>query len=109
MDGVSLPGLVEELLSTARTASSSRSAHTIHGGHEHALRQTLIALTAGHGLGEHESPGEATLQVLAGRVRLVADGESWEGATGDYVVIPPARHSLDAVKDCVVALTVVTR
>ena len=109
MESVFLPGLVEELLATARTASSSRSAHTIHGGHDHALRQTLIALTAGHGLGDHESPGEATLQVLAGRVRLVADGEAWEGATGDYVVIPPARHSLDAVEDCVVALSVVTR
>ncbi len=109
MHVVSLLGLAEESLTTARAASSSRSAHTIHGGHDHALRQTMIALVAGHGLGEHESPGEATLQVLSGRVRLTAGAETGEAAAGDFIVIPPARHSLDALEDSVVVLSVVTR
>ena len=88
---------------------SGRSAHTVHGGHEHALRQTLIALTAGSGLAEHDSPGEATLQVLRGRVRLTTAGESAEAAAGDLLVIPPQRHSLEAIDDSAVLLTVALR
>ena len=81
----------------------------MHGGHEHALRQTLIALTAGSGLAEHNSPGEATLQVLRGRVRLTAAGDSVEAEAGEFLVIPPQRHSLDAIDDSAVLLTVALR
>ena len=42
------------------------SAHTVYGGHQHTLRQTLIALTAGTSLDDHDSPGEATIRVLHG-------------------------------------------
>ena len=72
MQKESLTALVRHHLEKASSASSGRSAHTIYGGHEHALRQTLIALRAGSNLDEHENPGEATLQVLHGRVTLVA-------------------------------------
>lgn len=107
MESHSLMVLATELLSEARTASSGRGARTIYGGRDHALRQTLVALTAGSRLAEHESPGEATLQVLTGRVRLTAGGDSWHGGAGDYVHIPPHRHSLDAIDDAVIVLTVV--
>lgn len=106
MNGLSLDTLAEEELTKARGARAGRSAHTVHGGHEHALRQTLISLVAGRTLGEHESPGEATLQVLRGRVRLHADDQTWEGGDGDYVLIPPVRHDLEAVEDSAVLLTV---
>jgi quercetin dioxygenase-like cupin family protein len=109
MDTVSLTTLVDEHLAAARTAGSGRSAHTVHGGHEHALRQTVIALTAGSGLAEHNSPGEATLQVLRGRVRFTTGGQSAEVAAGDLLVIPPERHSLDALDDSAVLLTVALR
>ena len=109
MDTVSLTTLIDEHLAAARTAGSGRSAHTVHGGHEHALRQTVIALTAGSGLAEHNSPGEATLQVLRGRVRLTTAGQSAEAAAGDLLVIPPERHSLDALDDSAVLLTVALR
>ena len=62
MQKESLTALVRHHLGTASTAPSGRSAHTIYGGHEHALRQTLIALREGTSLGEHENPGEATVQ-----------------------------------------------
>ncbi|HET9500823.1 MAG TPA: cupin domain-containing protein [Marmoricola sp.] len=102
---VSLTEVVDELLAKAAASSSRREGRTVHGGREHALRQTLIALLAGEQMQEHESPGEATLQVLRGRVRLVVGPDSTELAAGDYLVIPPARHSLDAVEDSVALLT----
>jgi quercetin dioxygenase-like cupin family protein len=106
MDSISLTGLADEKLAEARETHSGRAAHTIHGGHTHELRQTVLALLAGHDLSEHDSPGEATLQVLRGHVRLTTGGDSWDGKAGDYVAIPPERHALAAVEDSVVILTV---
>jgi quercetin dioxygenase-like cupin family protein len=102
----SLEALGREHLDRAASGSTGRSATTVVGGHEQVLRQTLIALRAGTSLTEHDSPGEATIVVLRGRVRLHADDDSWEGRTGDLLAIPPARHSLAAVEDSVVLLTV---
>ena len=106
MDSVSLTSLAEEKLAEARQAHSGRASHTIHGGHTHELRQTVMALLAGHEHSEHDSPGQASLQVLQGHVRLTAGDDAWTGKAGDYVVIPAQRHSLQAVDDSVVMLTV---
>ena len=105
----SLSELVRHHLETALIASSGRSAHTVYGGHEHTLRQTLIALRAGSSLNEHETPGEATLQVLQGRVTLVAGDNRWDGARGDLMTIPDSRHALEALEDSAVLLTVAIR
>jgi quercetin dioxygenase-like cupin family protein len=109
MQKLSLDALAREHLERAHAEASGRSSETVVGGHEHALRQTVVALTAGTTLGEHENPGEATVHVLSGRVRLGADGDAWEGRRGDLIVIPPARHDLHAVEDAVVLLTVAMR
>jgi quercetin dioxygenase-like cupin family protein len=109
MNTRSLSSLSEEHLALAKDSSSGRSAVTIFGGQEHDMRQTLIALAGGSRLHEHDSPGEATLQVLSGDVRLTTDGDAWDGTAGDYLVIPPERHGLEAVTDAVVLLTVATR
>ncbi|MCQ4202553.1 cupin domain-containing protein [Streptomyces sp. NPDC060311] len=109
MRKLSLDALAREHLEQAAASPSGRSATTVHGGHELVLRQTLLALTAGTTLAEHENPGEATVQVLRGRVRLTSGDDSWEGRTGDLILIPPARHSLEALEDSAVLLTVAKR
>ena len=106
MQTTSLTELVHQHLTAARGASSGRSAHTVYGGHEHTLRQTLIALASGHSLDEHESRGEAALQVLHGSVCLTEDESAWDGSAGDLLVIPLGRHGLEALEDSVVLLTV---
>ncbi|MGB3697093.1 MAG: cupin domain-containing protein [Gordonia sp. (in: high G+C Gram-positive bacteria)] len=106
MTAVSLPDLAAELLAEARAAHSGRASRTVRGHRDHRLRHTLIALRGGSELSDHESPGEATLQVLSGRVRLTgADGE-WAGTTGALIDIPPVRHGLIADEDSTVLLTV---
>ncbi|MGI9125000.1 MAG: cupin domain-containing protein [Mycobacterium sp.] len=106
MDGISLTRLAEEQLHAARSGSAGRAAHTVHGGHDHMLRQTLIALTAGSELAEHNSPGQSTLQVLQGQVRVTAGDDIWAGGPGDLLVLPRERHGLYADSDAVVLLTV---
>jgi quercetin dioxygenase-like cupin family protein len=109
MEKQSLTALVRHHLQLAVQASSGRSAHTVYGGHEHTLRQTLIAMVAGQALAEHDSPGEATVHVLQGRVRLVAGDVSWNGSPGDLLTVPASRHSLEAVETSAILLTVAQR
>lgn len=108
MQKVSLTALGRHHLEQARRASSGRSAETVFGGHEHHLRQTLIAIRAAESLSEHANPGEATVQVLVGRVLLRSGSTEWNGSPGDLLTVPDARHSLDAVEDSVILLTVVS-
>ncbi len=108
-DALSLQRLADVQVAAAKAASSGRSAHTVYGGRGHTLRQTVLALAAGYGLDDHESPGEATLLVLRGRVQLSAASASVEGGVGDYLPIPNERHSLSALEDSAVLLTVVAK
>ena len=109
METISLIDMAEEKLAQARQAHSGRAAHTIHHGHDHELRQTVLALAAGTSWPEHDGPGEATLQVLHGHVRLSTNANVWEGKSGDYVAIPLERHPLAAIQDSVVLLTVIAQ
>lgn len=108
MESLSLTALGEEHLAKARAGTNGRSAITVHGRHDYVLRQTLIALVEGEALAPHDSPQEATLQVLSGRVRLETGEQIWEGGGGELLVIPPERHDLLALEDSVVLLSVGT-
>ncbi len=106
MEKFSLQAMARELLERARGGSGGRAEATVIGGHERVLRQTVIAMVKGTALGEHGSPDEASVHVLAGRVRLSAGQHSWEGRQGDLLVVPDSSHSLQALEDSAVLLTV---
>lgn len=100
-----LPGLLAE----ARSASAGRSGRKLVGGPHSHMTQTMIALRSGERLKEHENPGEATVLVLHGRVRLEAasDGVTVQGQKHALLQVPPSRHALVALEDSVVLLTAV--
>jgi quercetin dioxygenase-like cupin family protein len=106
MQKFSLDATARELLERARGGHGGRAGTTVIGGHEKVLRQTVIAMLNGATLAEHENPGEATVHVLAGRVRLSAGQHSWEGRRGDLLMVPDSPHSLQALEDSAVLLTV---
>ena len=104
-DGVvHLADLADRLLDAARAHPSQRAAETINSGP--LMRATVIALAAGAELAEHGSPPAATLQVISGQARLHTAGQAWVLHDGQIVAIPPQRHTLSAITDAVVLLTV---
>jgi len=106
---LSLDATARELLEAAGRSTAQRASRTVVGGHEHAMRQNVLALKAGASLTEHENPGEATVYVIKGRVELSAGDESWQARTGDLIEIPPLRHALRALEDSAILLTAVPR
>lgn len=103
----SLRRVGDEQLDAARAARAGRAAHTVFGGQDRALRQTVLALAAGNRLDDHQSPGEATLLVLRGKVQIGTATHTVGGAEGDFLVIPDEVHNLVALEDSAVLLTVV--
>ena len=102
---VDVHALAEELLAKATSERSGRAGHTLPHPVD-GLRQTVIALRGGAELGEHESPGPASLLVIRGRVRLVAGEETVELTTHQIGPVPNRRHGLHADEDSVVLLSV---
>ncbi|WP_424529938.1 cupin domain-containing protein [Sphaerisporangium viridialbum] len=105
----SLDELAGRLLDRAAGSAGGHAAEGVVGGRERVLRQILIGMVKGSALREHESPGEATVHVLRGRVGLASGETSWEGRAGDLLLVPDARHSLEAFEDSAILLTVVKR
>jgi quercetin dioxygenase-like cupin family protein len=106
MEKSSLIALARELVESAGSTSSGRASRTVFGGHNHVLRQTVIALWMGQELSDHQNPGEATLQVLVGHIRLKTAQTQWEGKPGDLIIIPESVHSVEAVESSAILLTV---
>jgi quercetin dioxygenase-like cupin family protein len=109
MQKFSLDAVAREQLAAAGRTPARRVATTIVGGHEHVMRQTVVALKADAVLAEHENPGEATVYIISGRIELGVGADVWQARTGDLVEIPRARHSLRALEDSALLLTAVPR
>lgn len=106
MDKKSLTAVARQQLKLAATASSGRSSQTIFGGHSKSLRQTVVGLCAGQSLAEHDNPGESTILILSGKLQLKSGENTWKGSTGDMLIVPNARHSVEALEDVAFLLTV---
>jgi quercetin dioxygenase-like cupin family protein len=102
-----IQAVATELLQQAGEHHSRRAARTLVTGT--SQRVTLIALAEGAELAEHDAPTAATLQVLAGRVRLHTNSKEWTLDSGQLATIPPQRHGLHAITDAAVLLTVALR
>jgi quercetin dioxygenase-like cupin family protein len=99
-----LTELGRELLAAAAEASNGTvSRAVVHGDRQRAV---LMAIRAGHALGEHNAPPAATVQVLSGRAVLHAGDERVELGAGQLAEIPQRRHDLAAEEDTVALLTV---
>ena len=108
-DTTHIPTAADTVLAEARNARSGRSAKTLIPGAGAPLKQTLLGLTAGTVLADHDNPGAATLHVISGEVRLTAHNDVWLLDAGQLTPIPPARHGLEAVSDAVVLISVAAR
>jgi quercetin dioxygenase-like cupin family protein len=105
----SLAALADGLLSQALSGSSRRGMRTVDGGRRRLLYQTVIALARGQQIQDHADPGEATVQVLRGRIRITAGDDTTDGSPGQLLIVPDAQHTLTALEDAVLLLTVARR
>ncbi len=98
MQRISLVALARQPLNAARRAGGGHTADTVYGGRENVLRHTVIGMVQGASMAEHENPGEATVRVLLGRVRLSSGELSWEARSGDMIFVPDARRTAIALR-----------
>ena len=105
MEKWSLTALADGLLSHALDAWDRRGVRAICDGRSGQLCQTVIALAHGQRLEQHDDPGQATVQVLRGRVRVTAGDDTTEGSPGQLLVMPGARRTMVALEDTVLLLT----
>jgi quercetin dioxygenase-like cupin family protein len=106
MQKISINALARQQLEAAVTSTNGRAADTVFGGHEKVLRQTVIAMKEGVQHSEHLNPGEATIFVLQGCVRLLAGNASWQGKPGDLLIVPDGLYSVEAEEDSAFLFTV---
>ncbi|WP_299539259.1 cupin [uncultured Streptomyces sp.] len=100
-----LNALAEQHLATARAAPRGRSAHLLLT--QAPLRQTVIAVTAGTELDEHNAPLAASLLVLRGAVRVTSASGNVDIGEGFLHPVPRERHGMVALEDAVVLLTTI--
>jgi quercetin dioxygenase-like cupin family protein len=103
---VDLRTAAQELLDSLAEQPSGRTARTLSPGAHAPLKQTLLALQAGHQLQDHRAPGQASIEVLVGRVRLTVGSDEVALEAGHWAPIPPEVHGLVADEDSVALLTV---
>lgn len=101
-----LEDLATKHLQLAHDDQHGRSADILV--HDGPLRQTLIAMTGGSELGEHNSPPAASVLVLSGVVSVIAGDDTVTLRAGELRGLSHHRHSVAALEDSVFILTTVT-
>ncbi|QFG68432.1 cupin [Ornithinimicrobium pratense] len=102
-----LSAAADTILQTALQSEHGRHAELlVLDGH---LRQTVIALTSGSRLSDHNAPPAATIQVLRGAIEVTTDsGSSARLSQGQLDQLTKERHGVMAMEDSVFLLTTVT-
>lgn len=68
----------------------------------------LLLVPAGNRAPEHSVPGPITVQCLTGRARFTAGSASRDLAAGDWLFLEGgAAHSVEALSDCALLVTIV--
>jgi len=101
-----LHAAADELLAEAEKLNAGRSGRTMTPGQGSALKQTLLALTAGQKLQEHVAPGPITLLGIRGTCLFTRGDEAVTLTDGMWVACPDGPHALEAITDTVVLITV---
>lgn len=102
-----LATLADSILQTAQQNEHGRHAELlVLDGH---LRQSVIALTSGSRLSDHNAPPAATVQVLRGAIEVTTDsGPPAHLSQGQLDQLTKERHGVLALEDSVFLLTTVT-
>jgi quercetin dioxygenase-like cupin family protein len=95
-----------ELLEQARSVAAGRAGRTLTPGSGATLKQSLLALRAGSRLQDHIAPEATTLLGIRGTAILHHGAERVTLTDGIWASCPAGRHTLEAVSDTVVLLTV---
>lgn len=105
---VSIAAVMREQWDRAHQSPRGHSAATIEAAPADAFRHSIVAITAGNRINEHHGLGTTTVHVLVGRVRVACATESSEASSGELLVLPQAPHSVTALEDSAVLLTIAT-
>lgn len=99
--------VADDVLHTALQSEHGRHAELlVLDGH---LRQSVIALTSGSRLSDHNAPPAATVQVLRGAIEVTTDtGTDVRLSQGQLDQLTKERHGVLALEDSVFLLTTVT-
>ncbi len=98
--------LAQEQLALAHEDPHGRSARIVV--HDGPLRQTVIALTRGTRLAEHNSPPAGSILVLRGTVGVTTADHVDTLPTGFLTTLTHDRHGVEALSDAALLLTAVT-
>lgn len=101
-----LSALAYEHLQAAREGERGRSAELLL--HDGELRQSIIALTEGSLMPDHNSPPAGSIQVLVGRIRVTSDEDQRDIRAGELWLLTHQRHEVTALEDAAFLLTTVT-
>ena len=96
-----LRGLQRDLEHT----SGGRAAKTL--AKTEGLRVTLVLIKKDFGMNPEAAAGGASLEVVAGRLRVSAGGQPWEVGPGELIVLPDnLREPITALEETAFLLTV---
>ncbi len=101
----SLKRIKKKTLAQARASEHGRAAELLVS--DGPLRQTVLALTAGSILAEHNSPPAGSIQVLKGAIEVTGK-HTHVIAKPNLVALTHYRHQVQALEDSVFLLTAVT-